>query len=198
MTGGFVRAARASDAAALARVQAESWSSTLADLVPDEVLTEITSYAALDQFTERWLEAIVSPPTSKHRVHVAVAEPGSAEVAGFAAAGPATDEDLWAGTDAELYELHVRPELVSAVEEEPAGTTAGCCTRSRTDSPRTASAPPIPGRWRGTSPGSPSSPRPAGHRTAARPTSTWASRYRWCACTPSWLPPPFRVGSAGG
>ena len=40
-------------------------------------------------------------------MHVAVAEPGSAEVAGFAAAGPATDEDLWAGTDAELYELHV-------------------------------------------------------------------------------------------
>ena len=118
--GGFVRAARASDAAALARVQAESWSATLADLVPDEVLVEITSYAALDQFTERWLEAIVSPPTSKHRVHVAVAEPGSAEVAGFAAAGPATDEDLWAGTDAELYELHVRPELVSTAPAAPA------------------------------------------------------------------------------
>jgi hypothetical protein len=120
VTGGFVRAARASDAAALARVQAESWSATLAELVPDEVLVELTSYAALDQYTERWLEAIISPPTSKHRVHVAVAEPGSAEVAGFAAAGPATDEDLWAGTDAELYELHVRPEAVLA-GQEPAG-----------------------------------------------------------------------------
>jgi hypothetical protein len=53
-------------------------------------------------------------------VHVAVAEPGSAEVAGFAAAGPATDEDLWAGTDAELYELHVRPEPAGAV---PLGVT---------------------------------------------------------------------------
>ena len=120
MTGGFVRAARASDAAALARVQAESWSATLAELVPDEVLVELTSYAALDQYTERWLEAIVSPPTSKHRVHVAVAEPGSAEVAGFAAAGPATDEDLWAGTDAELYELHVRP-ASALTGQEPAG-----------------------------------------------------------------------------
>jgi hypothetical protein len=120
VTGGFVRAARASDAAALARVQAASWSATLAELVPDEVLAELTSAAALDQFAERWLEAIVSPPTSKHRVHVAVAEPGSAEVAGFAAAGPATDEDLWAGTDAELYELHVLPELAS-VDEEPTG-----------------------------------------------------------------------------
>jgi hypothetical protein len=125
VTGGFVRAARASDAAGLARVQAASWSATLAELVPDEVLAELTSTPALDQFAERWLEAIVNPPTSKHRVHVAVAEPGSAEVAGFAAAGPATDEDLWAGTDAELYELHVLPELASAppaaVGEEPAG-----------------------------------------------------------------------------
>jgi hypothetical protein len=124
VTGGFVRAARASDAAGLARVQAASWSATLAELVPGEVLAELTSSAALDQFAERWLEAIVSPPTSKHRVHVAVAEPGSAEVAGFAAAGPAIDEDLWAGTDAELYELHVLPELVSAAPaaaDEPVG-----------------------------------------------------------------------------
>ena len=113
MTAGFVRAARASDAAGLARVQAASWRATLAELVPDEVLAELTSAAALTAFEERWREAIVSPPTSKHRVHVAVAEPGSAEVAGFAAAGPATDEDLWAGTDGELYELHVLPELAS-------------------------------------------------------------------------------------
>ncbi len=35
-------------------------------------------------------------------------------MAGFAAAGPATDEDLWPGTDAELYELHVGPEHASA------------------------------------------------------------------------------------
>ena len=129
MTGGFVRAARASDAAGLARVQVASWRATLAELVPDEVLAELTSSAALEQFTERWREASVSPPTSKHRVHVAVAEPGSAEVAGFAAAGPATDEDLWAGTDAELYELHVLPELAGAADagadaaagEEPVG-----------------------------------------------------------------------------
>ncbi len=150
MTGGFVRAARASDAAGLARVQAASWSATLAELVPDEVLTELTSYAALDQFTERWLEAIISPPTSKHRVHVAVAEPGSAEVAGFAAAGPATDEDLWAGTDAELYELHVSAGARLGRAMSLPVTTADCCTRSRTRSPRTGSAPPTPGRCRAT------------------------------------------------
>ena len=38
MTGGFVRAARASDAAGLARVQVASWRATLAGLVPDEVI----------------------------------------------------------------------------------------------------------------------------------------------------------------
>ena len=125
MTGGFVRAARASDADGLARVQVASWQATLAGIVPDEVLAELTSPAAVAQFAERWLSAITAPPTSRHRVHVAVAEPGSPEVAGFAAAGPATDEDLWAGTDAELYELHVLPEPVSSVGvnggDEPAG-----------------------------------------------------------------------------
>ena len=122
VTAGFVRSARASDAAGLARVQVASWRATLAELVPDEVLAELTSDAALAGWAERWLEAIVNPPTSRHRVHVAVPEPGSADVAGFAAAGPATDEDLWPGTDAELYELHVRPEQASA----DGGDAAGC------------------------------------------------------------------------
>ena len=123
MTAGFVRSARASDAAGLARVQVASWRATLAELVPGEVLAELTSDAALAGWAQRWLEAIVNPPTSRHRVHVAVPSPGSAEVAGFAAAGPATDEDLWPGTDAELYELHVLPEHAS---RRTAGTLAGC------------------------------------------------------------------------
>ena len=113
MTAGFVRSARESDAAGLARVQVASWRETLAALVPAEVLAELTSEAAQTGWGERWLEAIVNPPTSRHRVQVAIPEPGSAEVVGFAAAGPATDEDLWPGTDAELYELHVLPEHAS-------------------------------------------------------------------------------------
>ena len=111
MTGGFVRAARASDAAGLARVQVASWRSTLADAVPDEAIAELTSAAALAAWEARWLEAISSPPTSRHRVHVAVAEPGDPSILGFAASGPATDEDRWPGTDGELYELHVLPAL---------------------------------------------------------------------------------------
>ncbi len=117
MTAGFVRAARASDAPGLARVQAESWRTSFAGLVPDAVLVELTSEDALGHFTERWAAAISSPPSSKHRVHVAVGAPGEPQVRGFAASGPATHEDLWAGTDGQLYELHVLPALAALAAE---------------------------------------------------------------------------------
>lgn len=113
MSGGFVRAARAADASGLARVQVASWRSAFAGLVPDAVIAELTSEEAVGQFAERWREAISAPPTSKHRVHVAVEKPGEPEILGFAAAGPATDEDLWPGTDGELYELHVLPSVAA-------------------------------------------------------------------------------------
>jgi ribosomal protein S18 acetylase RimI-like enzyme len=128
--GGFVRAARASDAPGLARIQVESWRASLAGLVPDDVLAELASAEASARFTARWRDAITDPPSSKHRVHVAV-DPASGEAGvaggaggpavdpsagtaglppvGFASAGPAIDEDKWPGTDAELYELHVLP-----------------------------------------------------------------------------------------
>ncbi len=106
---GFVRAARASDADGLARVQVASWRVSLAGLVPDAVLAELTSADAERQWAGRWLEAITGPPTSRHRVQVAV-EPDMAGLTGFASVGPATDPDLWPGTDGELYELHVLPE----------------------------------------------------------------------------------------
>ncbi len=122
MSGGFVRAARASDAEGLARVQAASWRAAFAELVPDAVITELTTDEALGQFAERWRDAISAPPTSKHHVHVAVEKPGEPEILGFAAAGPATDDDLWPATDGELYELHVAPRLPGTV------TTSGCCT----------------------------------------------------------------------
>ena len=111
MSAGFVRTARASDAEGLARVQAADWQAAFAGLVPDAVIAELTSDAAVGQFAERWRDAISSPPSSKHRVHVAVEQPGDPEILGFAASGPATDEDRWPGTDGELYELHVAPSV---------------------------------------------------------------------------------------
>jgi len=109
MSGGFVRAARVSDAEGLAVVQVESWRAAFSALVPEAVISELTSESAVHQWVSRWREAISAPPTSRHRVHVAVAKPGDPEILGFAAAGPATDEDLWPATDGELYELHVLP-----------------------------------------------------------------------------------------
>ena len=109
MTGGFVRSARESDAPGLARAQVASWQAAFAGLVPDSVIAELTSAEAVAQWASRWRDAISAPPTVKHRVHVAVEKPGDPEILGFAAAGPATDEDLWPGTDGELYELHVMP-----------------------------------------------------------------------------------------
>jgi ribosomal protein S18 acetylase RimI-like enzyme len=113
VTSGFVRAARASDADGLARVQVASWRAVFSGLVPDEVIEELTSEAAVGQFAQRWLTAIGAPPTSRHRVHVAVEQPGDPDVVGFASSGPATDDDLWPGTDGELYELHVLPSLAA-------------------------------------------------------------------------------------
>jgi GNAT superfamily N-acetyltransferase len=112
----FVRAARGSDAADVARIQVECWRTDYAGVIPDDVLAELTSEEAAGRWQERWAEAIAKPPTSRHHVLIATAtEPSPAGgrpervVAGFASAGPAGDEDRWPATDAELYELHVAP-----------------------------------------------------------------------------------------
>ena len=111
----FVRAARGPDAAGVTRVQVECWRAGYAGIIPDAVLAELTSEEAARRWQERWAEAIGKPPTSRHRVLVATAtEPAAGGrpervIAGFASAGPASDEDRWPATDAELYELHVAP-----------------------------------------------------------------------------------------
>ena len=84
-----------------------SWRDDLSGIVPPEVLTELTAPEAEAVWADRWREAITSPPTTRHRVFVAVSD---SCVAGFASAGPATDPDLWPATDGQLYELRVLPE----------------------------------------------------------------------------------------
>ena len=111
--GGFVRPAREADAASLARVQVASWRCGYAGIVPDALLAELTGEEAEMVWRDRWREAITNPPTSRHRVLVAVEQvKGSPprSMAGFVSAGPATDADRWPGTDGELYELRVAPE----------------------------------------------------------------------------------------
>jgi ribosomal protein S18 acetylase RimI-like enzyme len=110
---GFVRPARAGDADDLARVQVESWRSSFSGIVPPRLLAELTGEEAFPVWRGRWRDAITSPPTSRHRVLVAVtdaADSAARELVGFVSAGPATDADRWPGTDAEIYELRVSPE----------------------------------------------------------------------------------------
>lgn len=107
---GFVRPARASDAASLAQVQVASWRRDFAGIVPGDLLAELTSEQAEGVWRDRWLEAITSPPTSKHHVLAALTGAPQREVVGFVSAGPATDEDRWPGTDGQLYELRVAPD----------------------------------------------------------------------------------------
>ena len=123
--GGFVRPARAGDADALTRVQVASWGCRLAAVVPAELLAELTGEEASAIWRDRWREAISNPPTSRHRVLVAVsdaaapppaapppvARSSAREVVGLVSAGPATDADRWPGTDAEIYEFRVQPDL---------------------------------------------------------------------------------------
>jgi ribosomal protein S18 acetylase RimI-like enzyme len=108
---GFVRPARAGDAEPLARVQVASWLSTFAGIVPADLLAELTGSEAEAVFRDRWREAITNPPTSRHYVLTAVTEGPPRSVVGFVSAGPATDADRWPGTDGEVYELRVLPEL---------------------------------------------------------------------------------------
>ena len=105
-----MRPAREADAASLAGVQVASWRRGYAGIVPDDLLASLTGEQASAVWRDRWREAIASPPTSRHRVLVAVTEPPPRTVAGFVSAGPATDADRWPGTDGELYELRVAPQ----------------------------------------------------------------------------------------
>jgi GNAT superfamily N-acetyltransferase len=106
-----VRPARAGDVDSLVRVQVASWRCGYAGIAPASVLASVTGEEAQGVWRDRWREAITNPPTSRHRVLVAVSDTPSREVVGFVSVGPATDADRWPGTDAELYELRVRPDL---------------------------------------------------------------------------------------
>ena len=124
-TGGFVRPARSGDVDSLVRVQVASWGCLFAGIVPPDLLAELTGESARGVWLDRWREAITNPPSSRHRVLVAVSDTpatsetpatsataatAAREVVGFVSAGPATDADRWPGTDGELYELRVAPE----------------------------------------------------------------------------------------
>ena len=96
-----VRPARPSDAAAVARVQLETWKAAYAEVLPPEAL-------ALDvaDVEAAWSQAVSAPPSPFHRVLAAL---DGAEVVGFAACEPCPDEDL-DDPAAELTALLVEPQ----------------------------------------------------------------------------------------
>ena len=96
-----VRPARVADAERVARVQLSTWRTAYADLLPAEALdVPEVQVAAL------WLGAVESPPSPRHRLLVAFERD---ELVGFAASGPASDEELDPATTAELLALLVEP-----------------------------------------------------------------------------------------
>ena len=93
-----VRPARPEDAERIARVQLTTWRTAYTSFLPKEALAVPEEQAAA-----LWLRAIELPPTATHRVLVAM---DAAELVGFAASGPAEDDDVEA---VEMSSLLVEP-----------------------------------------------------------------------------------------
>jgi GNAT superfamily N-acetyltransferase len=97
-----VRAARAEDGADIANIQAAAWRQAYDGVLPADALAALGDGAA----EEQWQAAAEAPPSPRHHVLVAVAGP---DPVGFAAVGPAEDDDLDTGSTAELSALSVAP-----------------------------------------------------------------------------------------
>ena len=95
MATGYVRPARAADAAEIARIQLTTWRVAYRKLLPRHVLDQLEP----EWLAGRWREAIDAPPSPRHRVLMAIeqAESGSQPTAypvGFIATGPADEAAL--------------------------------------------------------------------------------------------------------
>jgi GNAT superfamily N-acetyltransferase len=91
MALGFVRPARPSDAAEIARIQLTTWRTAYRRMFPAHVLANLD-----EAYLERgWTEAITAPPTERHRVLIAIEQgEAAATTVGFCAAGPADEQAL--------------------------------------------------------------------------------------------------------
>lgn len=96
-----VRPARPEDAELIAHVQLTTWQEAYARLLPPEALA-----VPLVQVAAVWLNAIEAAPSPRHRVLVAL---DGAELVGFAASTPSTDDDLDPTITSEVATLLVEP-----------------------------------------------------------------------------------------
>ncbi|MBA3489002.1 MAG: GNAT family N-acetyltransferase [Longispora sp.] len=104
MALGYVRPARPSDVDEIARIQLETWRTAYRRIVPREILASLE----LDQLRAAWSEAVNKPPSSRHRVLVAIEQSTDEHTAGFAAIQPAEDDEAVTNSAA-LTELLVEP-----------------------------------------------------------------------------------------
>ncbi|MFC6087252.1 GNAT family N-acetyltransferase [Sphaerisporangium aureirubrum] len=134
-----VRVARREDVPAVTATQIRAWKSRFARFLPEGPLEQMTGPSAEALWRRQWEEAVVTPPTPRHRLLVAVetldplssldvgsgafpsddldlpplpepAQGAQAQyVVGLASHAPAEDPDLDAGTTAELLTLLVDP-----------------------------------------------------------------------------------------
>ncbi len=97
-----VRPARAEDAERIARVQLSTWRTAYGGMLPEQALDVPEVKAAA-----LWLGAVEQPPTDQHLLLVAMERD---ELVGFAASGPAEDDDA-RGEDGtvELLTMLVEP-----------------------------------------------------------------------------------------
>ncbi|MFC3688376.1 GNAT family N-acetyltransferase [Aquipuribacter hungaricus] len=79
-----VRPAREPDLQAIGAVHARSWTGPYAQVLPPALVAALTP----DVLAAAWRPAVSSPPSPRHRVHVAV---GDGIVAGFVASAPVRD-----------------------------------------------------------------------------------------------------------
>jgi L-amino acid N-acyltransferase YncA len=97
-----VRRARADDAPAIARVHVDSWRSTYAGLLPEDMLVRLSSA----EHEARWWRHVLGRFRRRHYVYVA--EDKEAGVVGFVSGGRSRDREL--AYEAEVYALYLLDE----------------------------------------------------------------------------------------
>jgi len=97
-----IRRARIDDAAAIAHVHVETWRSTYAGMLPEDMLVRLSSAA----HEARWWRRVLGRFRRRHFVYVA--EHADDGVVGFISGGPSRDRNL--REDGEVYALYLLDE----------------------------------------------------------------------------------------
>lgn len=98
MAIGFVRPARPEDTTEIARIQVATWRVAYRRLLPRHVLDGLDEL----KIAGDWLDAVLTPPSDRHVVLVAVEQntsPESSYVVGFVAFGPAGEDHIVPGEE---------------------------------------------------------------------------------------------------